>query len=187
MKNIVFSILLFCAQNSSAALFAELSGISLTDASSTTVESSYSKLYYSLDIYANLDTKKTLFAGFHYDQISFTDQATAASTYGLTSQDMGLMGMWIMDKAGTYSLTLGYNLIQTGSLTATGATAADLSGSAYWGSLGIMPQLGNSFYAGIKLLYYQANYNKKTVGSTFTDVSYSRTFMLPVFSMSFRY
>ncbi len=187
MKKVLILILIFCAQNTLAALFAELSGISLTDASTTSVDSAYTKLYYSVDIYANLDTKKTLFAGFHYDQISFTDQATASSEYSLSSQDMGLMGMWIMDKAGTYSLTLGYNLIQTGSLSMTGSTDADLSGSAYWGSLGITPQLGNSIYAGIKLLYYQANYTKKTVGSTFTDVSYSRTFMLPIFSISFRY
>jgi hypothetical protein len=187
MKFLTFIFLSIFTLKSQAALFGEVSGISLTDTSVAAVDSSYTKTYYAVDIYANLETKKRWFAGFHLDQITFNELPTASSEYNLSSQNMGLMLMYLIDKNGTYSVTLGYNLIQTATYKSPGLSESDLSGSGYWATFGIMPQISPNLYAGMKILYYQANYTKKTESNVSSDVSYSRTFMLPILSLSFRY
>lgn len=184
---VIWMGLFFWGSQSSAAIFAEIDGIYTSDTFTTATDATYKKTFYSFDLFANLTSKYTVFAGFHLDQINFSEQPTASTEYSLTSQNMGVMLMWVMDKAGTYSLSAGYNLVQKGSYTTTGASETTLDGTGYWGTFGIMPEVAENLYLGVKFLYYQASYSKKLVGTTSSDVSYSRSFISPILGLSFRY
>lgn len=185
-KLFIFFAILFSNQ-SFASLFLEMDGLYLTDTFTTSTTASNSKTFYSFDIYANLDSKKTLLAGFHVDQLSFIESPTSTTTYTLTSQNMGLMGMWVIGKNGTYSLSGGYSLVANGSYAITGSSTATLTGTSIWSSFGVMPEVAENLYMGFKILYYSVSYSKSTVSTTASDVSYNRTFILPIFGLSWRY
>lgn len=185
LKVVLFS--LFVSVRASAALFADLSGLYITDSFTTATSATNSKMYYSLDIFANLDTKKRWMAGFHVDQISFTESPTSATTYTLTSLNMGLMGLVLLNRTGSMSLSGGYNLVANGTYSVTGESGRTLTGTSIWAAYAVMPEVSENLFVGVKLLYYQVSYSKSTVTTTATDVSYSRTFIAPILGLQYRY
>lgn len=173
--------------NAESAVFAEANGLYLTDTFKNSSDASYSKSFYMLDVFANLENKKKWYAGLHVDQINFSENPTTSTSYTLTSTNLGIMFLYLLDKDGTFSVSAGYSLVANGTYQATGASELKLSGSNYWVTLGVMPQVAENLYMGLRWAYYVVSYNKSTVGSTATDVSYSRTLMMPLLGISWRY
>jgi hypothetical protein len=187
MKFLVFiatSVFIFSAH---AGLYGELNGLYNTDSFTTATTAAYSKTYYALDIHSNLENKNRFYGGFHVDQVTLTEQATAATTTTLTSLNMGPMLMWVMDHKKTFSLSAGYNVLANGTYTVTGSQSATLTGSGLWASLGVMPEISDNWFIGFRLTYYSLSYAKSTTGSAAADVSYSRTLIFPTFGLAWRY
>ncbi len=187
MRFFVFAIVSVVVAVAKAGVYAELNGFYSTDAFTTAKTANYSKTYYALDIYANLENKNQFYAGFHVDQVGATEEGAPGSTVTLTSLNMGPMAMWLMDRKKIFSLSAGYNLLANGSLSVTGSSAATLTGTSLWGSLGVMPEVAENWFVGFRLTYYSLAYSKSTVGSAASDVSYSRNLIYPTFALAWRY
>jgi hypothetical protein len=167
-----------------AGIYGEVNGYYNTDTFVTSSTSSSSKTFYGLDIYANLETKHYLFAGFHVDQVGITDNnGTTTSTF--SSQNMGPMFLWLIDKRKIYSLALGYDLVAKGTYD-SGSSNSKLSGTGIFATFAAMPEVAENFYIGIKLNYYSLSYSKSEVGSASSDVSYSRSLIFPSISFAWR-
>lgn len=179
---LVFTLLI--ASRAFGGLYGELNAFFNTDSFTTTTSNSNSKMFYALDIYANLESKHYLFAGFHVDQVNFQETVSSTQT-SLTSLNMGPMFLWVMDRQKTYSLSLGYNLVAKGTY-AIGSSSEAVTGTGIFATLSAMPQLSENFYFGIKLNYYSLSYSQSTVGTTATPVSYSRSLIFPSIGLSWR-
>lgn len=184
MKSIGFLSILLVASRAYAGLFGELNLFYNTDTFATDTTSTSSKTFYALDIYANLESKHYLFAGFHVDQVNLQESPSGTQT-SFSSQNMGPMFLWLIDKRKTYSFAAGYNLVAKGSYN-NGTQTETLAGTGIFATIAAMPEVAENFFIGIKLNYYSLSYPKSTVDTTTTDVSYSRTLIFPSISMAWR-
>lgn len=141
------------------------------------------KTYFGLDIMADLDNKAQFYAGFHVHQISLTE--TADETISLTSLDMGPMFMWVIDQKRNFSVTVGYNVIATGTYS-DGSDQFELQGTGFYGAIALMPEIKDRWNVGFKLLYLSESYGRSILDNEASDISYSRTLILPVIALSYR-
>lgn len=186
MKCLALILTIFIVSKASAGVFGELNLFYNTDSFKTATTSSSGKTFFALDVYANLETKHRYFAGFHVDSISLTD-TTATGTETFSSQNMGPMFLWVMDKRKIYSLALGYNLVAKASYNAgTGGEAEALTGTGIFATVAAMPEVSENFFVGLKLNYHSLSFSKSTVSTTATDVSYNRTLIFPSISVAWR-
>lgn len=185
MRVVVLLILSLVTARTWAGLYGEFNGYFATDTFTTSSAAQYNKTFYALDLYANLENKHYLFAGFHVDQVAMTEN-NGTTTLTLTSMNMGPMFLWLMDKRKIFSLALGYNLVAKGSYN-DGSSTAELVGTGLWSTLGAMPEIGENFYLGLKLNYYSLNYSRSIVGSASSDVAYTRTLVFPSVGFAWRY
>lgn len=147
-------------------------------------EATTTKMFYSADFFANLNSDASLYAGFHVHQLSTTSDVTGANDNTFSTLDMGPMFMWVMDHKRTYSFTAAYNILAKATNETT--TSADWTGSSYLVSFGVTPELFDGWYVGFKLNYYSATYTEQKIGSAVTDVSNTRTMIFPTFVISYR-
>jgi len=178
------SFLIF-SSNAFAGLYSEFNGYFATDTFTTTATAQNSKTFYAVDIFANLESKKKFFAGFHVDQVALTD-SNGTTTTTFSSLNMGPMFQWLMDKDRVFSFALGYNLLTKGTYN-DGTTTTELTGTGLWATLAAMPEITETFYLGLKLNYYSLNYTKAVVVTTSSDVAYARTLIFPSISFGWRY
>jgi hypothetical protein len=78
----------------------------------------------------------------------------------------------------SFSAYLIYNVLAKAQQS-NGTTEEDLSGTSYMVGLSYVPQISETFRAGVQLNYYNADYNKKTVNGTETSVSYNKNWVFP--------
>ncbi len=97
MKRLGFFLTFLMALQASAGLGGELNLFYNTDQFTAATNTSTSKMLYGLDVYANLETKRRYFAGFHVDQVSMQD-TIGNSTVTLSSTNMGPMFLWVIDR-----------------------------------------------------------------------------------------
>jgi hypothetical protein len=184
MRFFLSSLFLLLTQVALAGLHGEVNTFYATDSFKAETSSSESKTYYSFDIYANLNSKGTYFAGFHLDQVALQETA-ASSTARLTSLNMGPMVMWLMDRKKEYGLSLGYNIVANGAYT-TSSASTTLSGTGLFVSFSAMPEISENFYVGLKLNYYSLSFSRSIDGSTVSPVSFTRTLIFPSLSLAWR-
>lgn len=177
-------ILLLMTNPSFAGLFGELSLFYGTDNFTTSSSVQNGKSHYALDLFANLENKYRFFGGFHVDQISVTDTGAVSTTF--TSLNMGPMLMWIIDRKQTFSLAAGYHILSKGSYN-DGSATQELTGTGLWASFGIMPEIDEHLFVGVKYNYASYNYTKSLVGSASSDIAYTRALVFPSLSLSWHY
>jgi len=177
----VFLLISFVEFSAQAGLYGEFDGTYLSDTFTTTTSTASSRTYYGLNIIANLDSKERFYGGFHVSQMSFSDTTTTMS-----SLDMGPMLVWVLSQKNTLSLELGVNVTASGQYV-HGSTTEALTGMSYYASMGVMPEIFEDWYVGFRLYYYSMAYSKSVVLTTSTDVSYTRAFIFPTFSISWRH
>lgn len=156
----------------------------LSDEFVTSSTSQYSKTFYNGNLLFSIDNKERLYVGFHAHQISFEEQVPTART-SLTSLDMGPYIMAYLDRRRFFSLGFGYNLLVNGTYS-SGSSNQTLTGTSLMATIGASPEIGKDIYVGFDLNYVKVDYDKSTVGSAVSDVSYTRTFILPTISLLWR-
>ena len=182
---ILLSILTFCvASVAQAGLYGTVDALYTTDAFTTTTNADHSRTYIALDLIANIDNNYKYYAGFHVHQYAFTDTMGTTKS-SLSSLDMGPFLKWVIDRKRTFALSLGYNILATGSYN-NGSQNAELSGTSILASFDITPEVSENLYIGVKFNYLAMSYAKSVVGSASSDVSYSRTVIFPSLSISWR-
>jgi hypothetical protein len=78
-----------------------------------------------------------------------------------------------------------YNLQASATYDATGAATKLWTGNSYWLRFGHQHEIGKGFYIGGHLLYYNASYTSQQQSSTTQGISYTRSSILPVLSLSY--
>jgi len=99
---------------------------------------------------------------------------------------MGPMFRMHFDNHGLYTMTVTYALFAKGSLEKSGVKET-ISGTSIHLKFAVEPQVTERFFIGFAVNYYSASYNKSTVSSTESDVSYKFQRTFPSFSLSYRY
>lgn len=184
MKIWLSTLIFVMASTAQAGLYGSVDALYLTDSFSTASTADHSRTYYALDLIANLDNKNTYYAGFHVHQYAFSDtMGTTKST--LSSLDMGPFLKWVIDRKHTYALSLGYNILASGSYN-NGSSTSDLTGTSILASFDITPEVSENLFIGVKFNYYAISYNKSVTTSTSSDVSYTRNVIFPSLSISWR-
>lgn len=126
-----------------------------------------------------VDVTKKFYVGWSYDALSL-DQEFGNSKNRLETQDTGLIARYFFGKRSStsFSAYLIYNVLAKAQQS-NGTTEEDLSGTSYMVGLSYVPQISETFRAGVQLNYYNADYNKKTVNGTETSVSYNKNWVFP--------
>lgn len=176
--------LFFYSSSVFAGVAVGLSGLYLTDEFVTTSTASNSKTLINGNLLFSVDNKERLYVGFHGHQMTFEEKISTTTT-SLTSLDMGPYIMGYLDKRRFYYVGFGYNLLVKGAYT-SGTSTQELEGTSLMGTLGVSPEVGKNFYLGFDLNYVKTDYTKSTSGSAVSDVSYSRTFILPTVTLLWR-
>ncbi len=183
----ISSCLLF-GFRASAGISVGLSGLYISDEFTTATTASNSKTLINGNLLFSIDNKERFYTGFHAHQMTFEETSVSGSTTtknSLTSLDMGPYVLAYIDRKKIFSLGLGYNLLVNGTYT-HGTVNETLTGTSLMGSLSASPEIGKELYLGFDLNYIKVDYVKSTVSSTTSDVSYSRTFILPTISILWR-
>lgn len=178
-------LLVILSQAAFAGLHGEGSFFYNSDNFTTATTSSQTKMFYGLDLYANLDSKGTYFAGFHIDQVNL-QETSGSTTTSLTSLNMGPMGTWLIDRKKQFGLSVGYNMIANGTLTTATGTSTTLTGTGLFASLSVMPEISENLYFGFKLNYYSLSYSRSIDGNSTSAISYGRSLIFPSFSLAWR-
>lgn len=182
----IFASLLFVlltGPNAFAGLYGEVGGFFSSDTFTTSSDSTDARTYFSLDLIASLDNKQRFYAGFHVHQLSINTETEEKSEY--STLDMGPMLMWVIDQKKNFSLTVGYNVTAQATLN-NGDATSDLTGTSLMASVGIMPEVADDLYLGVRINYYNATYSRETIDGATEDVSYSRSIIFPTFVISWR-
>ncbi len=143
------------------------------------------KMIWSAALLLDTSKSKRLYVGWNIVSASATDSGSTTTTF--SSTDMGPKILWVPSKNGNLTVEASYNLIVKGAYSSGGAaTASQWSGSSIYASLGYLPEISESLYAGVKLNYYSVAYSKEIVSTTITDVSYSRRWIFPSICLQWR-
>lgn len=152
-------------------------------AASTTVTS---RLIWDFAIMLNLDRKGRVVMGWSYGSVAATDETASVTEYAST--EMGPRFGYYLDKDYLWSVFFTYNLVSTADFTTGGGATEEWRGTTMRGELGYMPIATESFFAGIKLIYYKAAYNEQVTGSTtLATNSYGRAMIYPSLSFIYRW
>ncbi|OQW50420.1 MAG: hypothetical protein A4S09_01105 [Proteobacteria bacterium SG_bin7] len=142
-----------------------------------------SKMFIEGSALVDVSKNPHMAVGWAYAIYSSTDATTSTTT--VSSSDMGPKFTWFIDKKEHWSLSLTYNLIGTGTYS-TGSSdtwrGTSLKADVGWG-----PPLGDNSFLGIRLNYYSATYTESLAGGTsYSQVSYARSFIYPSVFVSYR-
>lgn len=125
-------------------------------------------------------TAKRVYLGWSLSGLSTTESGTSTVTF--STSDMGPKVLFALDKNQTWTLGIAYNLVATAAYS-SGSTSEKWKGTSLHADLSVMPEVAEGLYAGFKLNYYSMTYTQATVGSTTSDVSYSRSQIFPTLAI----
>ncbi len=134
----------------------------------------------------SLDKKKYYYLGYHYGSISQT--ATAGGTTGtFASTDLGPFLVAYFNRSRTISGSIGYNLQSTAKYNDGVNTPVEWSGTSMHIGLGLEQEISDGIWLGMKITSYSMSYSRDvTLGATATSISYTRQWLTPLISLSFR-
>jgi hypothetical protein len=153
---------------------------SLTNASSST----YGKTFYDFVAALNIDHKGAYQIGWSYGSYSSTE-TTAGATTTYAATQMGPKIIFSLNKDHNWLLGLTYNILSSASFQAGAAPAETWRGTAYAADIGYHQLITESLMMGLRLNYSASTYTEKLIGTAYSTVSYTRSFIYPSFAISF--
>ena len=157
-----------------------------SDSFKNTTTTTSSLMYYGVALLLDLDKKSAYLLGFHYGM------GTQVSNDGITTDtfkntDMGPFMAAYLNKSRTVGLFAGYNIISKGTFSSGGGTPSEWSGTSLQAGFGCDYETWDGVWVGAKIMMYSMSYNRDvTLGATSANISYSRTWMAPMISLSLR-
>lgn len=157
-----------------------------TDSFATTTTSSSGLTYTGAVLMLGLDKKDRFYLGYHFG--SSTQTTTIAGTAGtFATTDLGPFMAYYLNKSRTIGFTLGYNLQSTARFKDGNAAQVEWTGTSYHAGFGLEQEISEGIWLGAKFTLYSMAYSRDvTLGATNTSISYTRQWLMPVISLSFR-
>lgn len=158
----------------------------LSDTLSTTTDDTVNHTIYSAFIGFALDKKAYFNLGWNYGTYSTETQAgTTKKTYNSTQMGPGMLIYF--DKDHQWVLGFSYNLSIEGTYKNGTATEQKWDGTAMAGFFGAQFLVGDFVFVGARLNYSSTSYTEKVVGSTLTEVSYTKSMIYPSIGLAFEF
>ncbi len=179
-------IMLSWAPVASAALFVDFNFLYLNDSTKVDTTGTNTSTLMDFAIGYDVDKKGEFQLGWAYSTRATSSGAGTPETYAST--EMGPQFKWYFTKDRTWSIHATYLLIGNATFKALGGGAEQKwRGSGYKVDFGYGAPLSENFRLGMYLVYHTSNFNERVTGSTLDTIAYSRTFMLPMVHMSYRF
>lgn len=184
MKWYLFFIIIFLKANTSSALgMLDLGGGYISDSFVSTTQNSSNKYFYNVNAFLSIN--KNWYAGWSYLGFNTTDKVSGTQV-ALSGYGSGPAVKLIFGKSKVFQLTGTYNILSKGTHTTTSSTET-LDGYSYMGQLAVLPEYNDSLRIGVALTYIGCNYSTKTVSNTQSNISYSKSWIIPSFLMQFSF
>jgi len=130
---------------------------------------------------------KAFHVGWTLDVTNFSDNPGSGATT-LSGMEMGPRFGVYFGKSRALELAVAWLASSNGTYAAAGGSAESWSGMGFQGELGYAPEITEIVHVGFKLVYAMNLYSKKTdSANTTSNVSYTRTDILPTLYISLRY
>jgi hypothetical protein len=163
---------------SRAEAYAELNAFYKTEALSAATSSASSRMFVEVSLGFGIDHESRYLVGWNYGMFTTSDTTTTTTSY--SSTQMGPRFVWFMNKAKTWSLGIGYNLVTTATFTPAGGTAEVWKGTALKFDVGYNFPLSENWFVGVRMNYSSASYSERLVGSTtYSTVGYTSVLTYP--------
>ncbi len=157
-----------------------LQAFNYSDNFTTATAATKSETFWQTHLLFTPGTAKRVFLGWSLSGLSTSDATSSTETF--STSDMGPKVLFVLDKNQTWTLGIAYNLVATASYS-SGSTSEKWKGTSLHADLSVMPEISEGLYAGFKLNYYSMTYTQATVGTTTSDVSYSRSQIFPTLAI----
>lgn len=162
----------------------DINTLYFTNTLTQTTEDSNSVTVYSAFAGFNVDKKGYFTLGWNYGAYS-TVSTVGATTKTYTSSQMGPGFIFCLDKSREWRLGFAYNLVTVNKYTVTGAVAQEWTGTGMAADFGYQFHFNDSFALGVRLNYSSSTFTKKLIGTTQTNVSYSKALIYPSLAITF--
>lgn len=173
------------AGGSAQALTLDANLFYLSDALTTTGDRTATSLFWDLAVTINMDKKGYWVIGWAYNSMTITETGSTSADFTLT--EMGPKVGYYIDKAKVWSIFLVYSF-QSQADFSDATSTAEWRGTSYKAEFGFTPAFTESFHAGVKLNYYQANFSEQFVsGTTFSTISNARSIIYPTVAFVYRF
>lgn len=178
-----FIFLSLVSLSSKASAYLELNGFYNTDNFKHSSTNNNSQMLYDVSIGFAVDKKSYYNIGWNYTGHSTTKATTTTESYASTQ--MGPRFLFFFDKAKMFSLGFAYNLSTKGTFN-NGTTTSTWKGTGMKADFGVNFPIGETSLIGFRLNYSSTSYNEQLQNTTtYSVVSYNRTFMYPSICMYF--
>lgn len=179
-------VLAFGARPTEAqAYFIDVNATYLSDSSTVgSTSGAGSKLFYDLALGVSIDKKGGWLVGWNYAGYS-TSSTTGSTTTTYSSTQMGPKFIVFFDKQRSWLLSFAYNLVTNASYSSGSGAGETWRGTGLAGCLGYQFEIASGMSLGLRLNYSSSSYNEKLVGTNYSTVSNSETFIYPSISTMF--
>lgn len=168
----------------SAGLLIDNSFIYYSNSFKSTALATHSRIFDNVFIGATFG--KPFFIGWNLNYLSSSD-VSPSGTQKLSGLEMGPKLGLFLGKARVFNFALGIHPLVTLTHTPESGSVEKLRGTGVSAELGFTPQIAKGIWAGLKLLYRMTSIGERIDANNVTsNVSYSRTEILPTLYLSFR-
>lgn len=172
-----------CFSHRAYAFYTDFNFVYFSDTLTESSTSTMTRTFYDLSLGINIDKKGQYTLGWNYGSVSANSTISTTTTFALT--EMGPKFNWHIDKERHWNFSCTYNLIVNAQYN-DGSTTSKWRGTSIKADFGYAPNISESFYAGVKLNYYQASFAEEVTSTTLTTISYSRGIIYPSLFIAYR-
>jgi hypothetical protein len=181
----LFTTLLFLTSaNAFAGAAFDLNSLYFKDTTTTTAAQSQADTIYAFFAGFSLSSKSRFYLGWNYASYSTTATPTTGLATTYASKQMGPAVMYFLDKDHNWHTSFAYNISTKADYKAGAAAAQKWTGTGMAADIGYQYYFGESFALGVRLNYSKSTYTQKLVGTTATDVSYSKVLIYPSIALT---
>jgi hypothetical protein len=155
-----------------------------SDSQTATTSSSGSKLFYDVFLGFGVYNKNGIVIGWNYANYSNTSTSSATTTT-YTSTQMGPKFIFFLNKDHNWRLGLAYNLLTSATYQVSGSPSETWKGTAYAIDIGYQFALSDDLLFGTRINYSISNFTEKLIGTAYSTVSNSQTFIYPSLAISY--
>lgn len=179
---ILLSILFisFFPSSRAKAAFIDLNFLYFSDTLTTSSTVTTSRTSYDLGFGLTFGSGNRWLGGLNFGGGTFEDAATTTTSYAFT--DLGIKIGFFLSPRKTWLTTLAYNISSTADYD-NGTSTYTLRGTSIKADLGYCVWIMDSVAVALKLYYYLPSITESVLGTTLTEVSYSRSTIYPGFSL----
>lgn len=143
--------------------------------------------YFDFSTNLTLSSRSRYFVGLIFSTYASTEKDSSSVTTYWLEQNTGLSTGFYLGKRKQLSISGSYMLIANSSYKVGASAAETWSGNGYSGKITYYADYSEKLKISLSFIYAQNNYLTARSGSTITNVSKSKTYLLPVLGVQYTF